>query len=133
MTTLKRPVLTAACAGLLLAMTTGLRAQQGEVQPSTQSGLAGQASQTPLQRFEEQKTRLIEKYDVNRNGKIDVEERKGYVTELARLRRQQMRQEAAARFKAADKNGDGRLDKGEIEEYQRQMNSGVGAQKGKRH
>jgi Ca2+-binding EF-hand superfamily protein len=40
---------------------------------------------------------LIEKYDANGNGKIDVEERKGYVRERARLLREEARRDAALR------------------------------------
>lgn len=40
---------------------------------------------------------LVAKYDANGNGKIDVEERQGYVREVARLRRDEARRQAAQR------------------------------------
>lgn len=40
---------------------------------------------------------LMQKYDTNGNGKIDVEERKGYVRERAKLVREDAKREAALR------------------------------------
>jgi Ca2+-binding EF-hand superfamily protein len=81
------------------------------------------------------KRRLVEKYDANRNGKIDVEERRDYVRELARIRKQ-IEKETVAEFQqqrikgqgsllqtrrgreilgSFDKNKDGRLDSSELD------------------
>jgi hypothetical protein len=56
---------------------------------------------------------LIIKYDRNANGKIDVEERKGYVKELAHLRRAQLLRHSQEAFIKADVNADGKIDKNE--------------------
>ncbi len=132
MTTLKKLTLTIARTGLILAMTAGLDAQQGETQPNLQTTPGTQGAVAPAASLEEQKARQLEKYDLNRNGKIDVEERPGYVKERVNLLRALQREKAEQRRRLGssatpepkryrldedpallagyDKNGNGRLD-----------------------
>lgn len=59
----------------------------------TQDVLAGD----PIAATELEFAAVIRKYDANANGKIDVDERKGYVRERARLLREEARRAAAQR------------------------------------